>query len=147
MLQLQIQRFSVQTLIICLTKLWDPTSFQDSQGPLHQLSKIVYLLIRWTKVGLGTTKFFHENFHNTKLYQLTKYQDQNFTLPDIKQSVFLKSSLGTWTLEFIIKNQQRSRKEKRGEKWSTKTWYLEDKRIFFGKTKSIFDNFLKVLFW
>ena len=23
---------------------------------------------------------------------------------------------------------------------------LEDKRIFFGKTKSIFDNFLKVLF-
>ena len=40
-------------------------------------------------------QFFHENFHNTKLYQLTKYQDQNFTLPDIKQSVLLKSGLGT----------------------------------------------------
>ena len=30
LLPLQIQRFYIKTLIICLAKLWDPTSFQDS---------------------------------------------------------------------------------------------------------------------
>ena len=51
--------------------------------------------MKWTKVGLGRAKYFHENFLYIKLYQLTKYQDENFTSPDIKKSVFLKSSLGT----------------------------------------------------
>ena len=45
-------------------------------------------------VGLETTKFSLENFLNIKLCQLTKYRDQNLTSPDIKESVFLKSSLG-----------------------------------------------------
>ena len=34
-------------------------------------------------------------------YQLTKYQDQNFTSPDVKGSVFLKFSFGTsWCHKF-----------------------------------------------
>ena len=40
-------------------------------------------------------KFFQEHFLYIILYQLTKHQEQNFTSPDIKESVFLKSSLGT----------------------------------------------------
>ena len=38
LLQLRIQRFHAQTLIICLDKLCDPTSFQDFQGPLQWLT-------------------------------------------------------------------------------------------------------------
>ena len=41
-------------------------------------------------MGLETAKFFCENFLNIKLCQFTKYQDQNFTSPNIKESVFLK---------------------------------------------------------
>ena len=52
--------------------------------------------MQWTKVGLGTAKFFHENFLYIILFQLSQYQDQKFALPDIKESVFLKSSLGRW---------------------------------------------------
>ena len=39
--------------------------------------------MRWTKVGLGTAKFFCENFLDIMLCQLTKYQDQSFTSSDI----------------------------------------------------------------
>ena len=49
----------------------------------------------WSQVGLGAAIFLCENFLSKELCQLTKYQDQNFTSPDIKESVFLKSSLGT----------------------------------------------------
>ena len=59
------------------------------------LSRIFCQHMRWIKVALRTAKFFRENFLNIKLCQLTKYQDKNFTSPDIKESVFLKSSLGT----------------------------------------------------
>ena len=40
LLQLQIQRFSVQTLIICLAMHLDSTIFQDSQGPFQWLKSI-----------------------------------------------------------------------------------------------------------
>ena len=39
-LQLQIQRFYVQTQIECLAELWDLTSSQDSPGPLQWLTSI-----------------------------------------------------------------------------------------------------------
>ena len=39
--------------------------------------------MRWTKVGLGTAKFFCENILDIILCQLTKYQDQSFTSSDI----------------------------------------------------------------
>ena len=81
--------------------------------------------MRWTKVGLGTAKFFCENFLDIMLCQLTKYQDQSFTSSDID-------------------GQER---KKEGESEVQKFDNLEDKRIFFGKTKSIFGNFfLRVLF-
>ena len=81
--------------------------------------------MRWTKVGLGTANFFCENFLDIKLCQLTKYQDQKFTSSDID-------------------GQER---KKEGESEVQKFDNLEDKRIFFDKTKSIFGNFfLRVLF-
>ena len=81
--------------------------------------------MRWTKVGLGTAKFFCENILDIILCQLTKYQDQSFTSSDID-------------------GQER---KKEGESEVQKFDNLEDKRIFFGKTKSIFGNFfLRVLF-
>ena len=91
LLQPQIQRFYIQTLITCLTKLWDPNSFQDSQGfcsDYHELKKILCQLMRRTKVAHGTAKFFWESFLDIKLCQLTKYQDRNSTSPDTKESVF-----------------------------------------------------------
>ena len=78
--------------------------------------------MRWTKIGLGTAQCFFENFLNIKLCQLTKYQDQNFTSTDID-------------------DQER---KKEGKSEIQKFDNHEDKRIFFGKTKSIFGNFLRV---
>ena len=71
-------------------------SYEIKCSEEHRVSKTVYQSTWWTKVGLGTAKFFHENFLYIIIYQLTKYQDQNFTSPDIKESAFLKSSLGTY---------------------------------------------------
>ena len=79
--------------------------------------------MRWTKVGLGTAKVFCENFLNIKLCQLTKYQDQNFTLP-------------------YIDGQER---KKEGKSEVQKFDNFEDKRLFFGTTKNIFDNFLSFI--
>ena len=83
------------------------------------------------------------------------YQDQNFNSPDIKESAFLKSSLGTYwchklshlssTNFYKISNGQERKKE--GKNKVQKFENVEDKRSFFGKIKSIFGNFLKVLFW
>ena len=56
---------------------------------------------------------------------MTKYQDQNFTLSDV--------------------DGQERIKEGKSEVWKFDN--LEDKSIFFDKTKSIFGNFLRVLFW
>ena len=72
--------------------------------------------MRWTKVGLGTAKFFCENILDIILCQLTKYQDQSFTSSDID-------------------GQER---KKEGESEVQKFDNLED---IFGKTKNIFGNF------
>ena len=80
--------------------------------------------MRWTKYGLGTAKCFRENFLNIKLCQLTKYQDQNFTLS-------------------YIDGQER---KKEGKSEVQEFDNLADKRLFFGTTKNIFGNFLRVLF-
>ena len=112
LLQLQIQRLYIQTLIICLAKLWDPTSFQGFRGPLQWLTSIredCLPTYEVTNVGLGKTKSFHENFFNIKLFQLTKYQDQNLTLSDI--------------------DGQEKKKERKSE--LQKFDNLEDKRILF----------------
>ena len=106
--------------------------------------------MKWNKVGLGTSKFFRENFLNIKLCQLTKYQNQNFTSPDTKESVYLKSSLGTqrcnklqnllsFNFFYKISNGQERKKEVKSE--AQRFDNLEDKRIFFRKTKSIFEFF------
>ena len=83
---------------------------------------------------------------------MINYQNQNFASSDIKESVFLKSSL--WKRRCYIKchikdvykisNGQERKQE--GESELQKFENLEDKRIFFGRTKSFFDNFLKVFF-
>ena len=85
LLQLQIQRLYIQTLIICLAKLWDPTSFQDSRGPLQWLILIQQDYLPTYEVDQSwpwDSRFFLWKFsrYNT---QLTKYQDQSFTLSDI----------------------------------------------------------------
>ena len=55
---------------------------------------------------------------------MTKYQDQNFTLS-------------------YIDGQER---KKEGKSEVQEFDNLEDKRLFFGTTKNIFGNFLRVLF-
>ena len=48
--------------------------------------------------------------------------------------------------QILLQNQQWPRKKKNGKREVQKLESAEDKRKFFGKIKSIFDNFLKVLF-
>ena len=138
-LQLWIQKFYVQTLIICLTKLWDPTLFQDSQGSLQWLTS--------SKQDCLPTYDMDRSWPwDSQIYikhcQLTKQQNQNFTLPDIKESVLLKSSLGTWrchklynlsSVNFLYKISNGQDRKKEGKSEVQKFNNLEDKRIFFGK--------------
>ena len=70
-------------------------SYKIKCSDLHRVSKTVSLPMQWTKVGLRKAKFFHKKFLYIILYHFIKCQDQNFTSPDIKESAFLRSSLGT----------------------------------------------------
>ena len=85
------------------------------------------------------------------MHQRTKYQDQNFGSPDIKELVFLKSKLDTWwcqKLGFIIiqlflfnfyKISNGQERENEGRREVQKFEILEDERSFFGKIKSFFN--------
>ena len=61
---------------------------------------------------------------------IAKYQNQNITSPDIKKSVFLKSSLGTWWFINVTAYHQSTssikpempKKGKKGKEESTKIW-------------------------
>ena len=68
----------------------------------HLVSKTVSLQMQQIKVGIGSGKFFHKHFLYTILYQLTNHQDRKFTSPDIKESVFLKSSLRTLRCQDLL---------------------------------------------
>ena len=72
--------------------------------------------MRWTKVGLGTAKFFCENILDIILCQLTS----------IKIKALLRQIL-------------MAKKGKKRERVKYKNLIIS--RIFFGKTKSIFGNF------
>ena len=98
-------------------------SYKIKCSDQHQVSETVSLPMWWTKAGLGTANFFHENFLYKLLYQLTWYQDQNFTSPDIKESAFLKPSSGIrWchkvlsllSINFFYKISNSIEREKRG---------------------------------
>ena len=87
---------------------------------------------------------------------MTKYEDQDFNSPDIQESVFLNSSLGKhWCHKlYSIYHEPTSslkpamgKKRKKGKNETQKFENVEDKRSFFGKIKSVFDMFLKLLFW
>ena len=53
-------------------------------------------MIKNDKQWAGNYAYFPIKIFLIWYYQLTKYQDQNFTSPDIKESVFLKSSSDAW---------------------------------------------------
>ena len=53
-------------------------------------------------------------------------------------------NLSSINFSYKISNDQKRKKKRKSE--VQKFDNLEDKRIFFGKIKSIFENFLKVLF-
>ena len=108
----------------------------------------------WAKVGLGIANFSMKTL-SMKLCQLTKYQDQNFTLPDIKEPVFLTSSLGTWachklenlsSINFFFKISNGHERKKEGKSELQKFDNLEEKMIFFGRAECIFDGFLNFYF-
>ena len=85
------------------------------------------------------------------MHQRTKYQDQNFSSPDIKELVFLKSKLDTWwchKLGFIIiqlflfnfyKISNGQERANEGKREVQKFEIFEDERSFFGKIKSFFN--------
>ena len=77
-------------------------NFQDVFGTCKWSFIGVFSLSKWDCLSANVVghmwswaKFFHENFPYIILYQLSKHQDQIFASPVIKESVFLKSSLGT----------------------------------------------------
>ena len=103
----------------------------------------------WTKGELGTAKFF------IILNPLTKHQDQNFTSPDIKESTFLKFSLGTYwchklqylsSINFFCKTSYGQERKKKRKSEVQKFENVKDKRSFFVKIRSISDNFSKFYF-
>ena len=51
------------------------------------------------------------------------------------------------SIKFFYKTSNGQERKKDGKREVQKLESAEDKRNFFGKIKSIFDNFLKVLFW
>ena len=127
-------------------------SYKIKCSDQHQVSETVSLPMWWTKAGLGTANFFHENFLYKLLYQLTWYQ--NFTSPDIKESAFLKPSSGIrWcckllsllSINFFYKISNSKEREKEGKSEIQKMWKSVEKRSIFDEIKRILDNFLK--FW
>ena len=118
-------------------------SYKTKCSDQHRVSETVSLPMLWTKVGLYKL-----------LYQLTRYQDQNFASPDIKESAFLKPSSGIrWcckllsllSINFFYKISNSKEREKEGKSEIQKMWKSVEKRSIFDEIKRILDNFLK--FW